>query len=49
MTKLHEMRLSTMASALREQMQDSTFATMLFEERLGLLNMSAPLDTQCQI
>jgi len=37
MTKLHEMRLSTMASALREQMQDSTFAMMLFEERLGLL------------
>ena len=35
--KLHEMKLSTMASAFREQIQESSFNTMTFEERFGLL------------
>lgn len=36
-TKLHEMRLSIMAQAFREQMKDSNFNSMSFEERFGLL------------
>jgi len=35
--KLIQMRLTTMADALRMQQQDSSFAQMSFEERLGLL------------
>ena len=36
-TKLHEMRLSIMAAALREQMKDNSFTEMSFEERFGLI------------
>ena len=36
-TKLREMRLSVMASALKDQMADSQFQNMAFEDRLGLL------------
>lgn len=36
-TKLHEMRLSIMASAFREQSIDNNFSSMSFEERFGLL------------
>lgn len=35
--KLHEMRLSIMANSFREQMKDSGFTGMSFEERFGLL------------
>lgn len=35
--KLHEMKLSIMAQAFREQSKDNRFATMSFEERLGLI------------
>ena len=35
--KLHDMRLSIMASAFREQAMDNNFASMSFEERFGLL------------
>jgi DNA replication protein DnaC len=35
--KLHEMRLSTMATSFREQLQSPSFDTLCFEERLGLL------------
>jgi DNA replication protein DnaC len=35
--KLHEMKLSVMAQAFREQMKDNAFASMSFEERFGLL------------
>ena len=37
MTKLQEMKLGVMAKALRNQMEDSDFANMPFEERLGLI------------
>lgn len=36
-TKLHEMKMSIMAQAFREQTKDNGFATMSFEERFGLL------------
>lgn len=36
-TKLREMRLSVMASALKDQLADSQFQNMAFEDRLGLL------------
>lgn len=36
-TKLHEMKMSIMAQAFREQTKDNDFATMSFEERFGLL------------
>lgn len=36
-SKLHEMRLSVMAQAFREQLKDSSFQGLSFEERLGLL------------
>lgn len=36
-SKLHEMRLSVMAQAFREQLKDSSFHELSFEERLGLL------------
>ena len=36
-SKLHEMRLSVMAQAFRDQMKNSGFHSMSFEERLGLL------------
>lgn len=36
-TKLHEMRLSVMAQAFREQVKDNGIATLSFEERFGLL------------
>lgn len=36
-TKLHEMRLSIMADAFREQTKDGSFNEMAFEERFGLL------------
>lgn len=35
--KLHDMRLSVMASAFREQSMDNNFSDMSFEERFGLL------------
>lgn len=35
--KLHDMRLSVMASAFREQSMDNNFSVMSFEERFGLL------------
>lgn len=35
--KLHDMRLSIMASTFREQAMDNNFASMSFEERFGLL------------
>lgn len=36
-TKLHEMHLSVMAQAFRDQLKDGSFAEMSFEERFGLL------------
>lgn len=36
-TKLREMRLSVMANALKDQLADSQFQNMAFEDRLGLL------------
>lgn len=36
-TKLHEMKLSIMAQALREQLREADLSSMAFEERLGLL------------
>lgn len=36
-SKLHEMKLSVMAGAFREQTKDNAFTTMPFEERFGLL------------
>lgn len=36
-SKLQEMRLCVMAQAFREQMKDSSFTGMSFEERFGLL------------
>ena len=35
--KLHDMKLSVMAQAFREQTKDNNFAAMSFEERYGLL------------
>lgn len=35
--KLHEMRLSTMARAFKEQLSDPNMASMSFEDRFGLL------------
>jgi len=35
--KLHEMKLSVMANSFREQLQNSNFNSMSFEERFGLL------------
>lgn len=37
LTKLREMRLSVMANALKDQLADSQFQNMAFEDRLGLL------------
>ena len=36
-TKLREMRLSVMANALKDQLADSQFLSMAFEDRLGLI------------
>lgn len=36
-TKLHEMKLSIMSQAFRDQLRDGSFAEMSFEERFGLL------------
>ena len=36
-TKLQELKLGVMAKMLREQMGDSDFSNMPFEERLGLI------------
>ena len=36
-TKLREMRLSVMANALKDQMEDPQYRSMAFEDRLGLL------------
>lgn len=36
-TKLNEMRLTTMAESLRHQLQDPSFNDLGFEERLGLM------------
>lgn len=36
-TKLHEMRLSVMAQAFKDQIRSETFSSMSFEERFGLL------------
>lgn len=36
-SKLHEMKLSTMAQAFREQSMDNNFSSISFEERFGLL------------
>jgi DNA replication protein DnaC len=35
--KLHEMKLGVMAGAFRKQIEDTSFAEMSFEERVGLL------------
>ena len=35
--KLNEMRLRTMADALREQMKQPAYSTLSFEERFGLI------------
>jgi len=37
LNKLHEMKLSSMAEAFRNQTQDQTFAGLTFEERFGLI------------
>ena len=37
MHKLHELKLSTMAEAFRNQTQDQAFAGLTFEERFGLI------------
>ena len=37
MRKLHEMRLTVMARTLREQLQDSAYNDMPFEDRVSLL------------
>ena len=34
-TKLMEMRLAAMSEAFRQQMKDSTFGELAFEERFG--------------
>lgn len=36
-TKLHEMKLGTMASAFQAQLKDPAFQTMSFEDRFGLM------------
>jgi len=36
-TRLHEMRLSTMASSYRQQMEDTAIKALSFDERFGLL------------
>ena len=36
-TKLREMRLSVMANALKDQMEDPHYRSMAFEDRFGLL------------
>lgn len=36
-TKLNEMRLTTMADSFRQQLQDSTFEALSFEERFSLI------------
>lgn len=36
-TKLREMRLGVMANAVKDQLSDSQYASMAFEDRLGLL------------
>ena len=36
-TKLQEMKLSTMASAFQEQMKNPDFQNLAFEERVGLM------------
>ena len=36
-TKLHEMMLSIMAKAFREQLRDADISNLSFEERFGLL------------
>jgi len=36
-SKLYEMRLNGMAQSFRDQMTDNVYASMLFEERFGLL------------
>ena len=36
-TKLREMRLSVMANALQDQLKDSQYQAMAFEDRIGLL------------
>lgn len=36
-TKLQEMKLSTMASAFQEQMKNPDFQNLSFEERVGLM------------
>ena len=36
-TKLHEMKLSTMAQAFHEQIKNQNFSNMAFEERFGIL------------
>ena len=36
-TKLREMRLSVMTNALKDQLEDSQYRNMAFEDRLGLI------------
>ena len=36
-TRLHEMKLSTMASSYRQQMEDTAISKLSFDERFGLL------------
>ena len=37
LSKLYEMRLNSMAQSFRDQMTDSAYVSMQFEERFGLL------------
>ncbi|TWH57303.1 DNA replication protein DnaC [Desulfitobacterium sp. LBE] len=37
LTKLYEMRLSSMAESFRQQIQDPTYNALAFEERIGLM------------
>lgn len=36
-TKLHELKLNSMAQAFKDQIKDNTFSSMTFEERFGLI------------
>ena len=36
-TKMQEMKLSTMAAAFQKQLEDPAFQTLSFEERVGLM------------
>ena len=42
-TKLHEMKLSVMAKTFRDQLTDSNFNDLSFEERFGFRNVLEPV------